>query len=152
MFRSFITFLALFILIVVWIYYFTPEKNNSELDTDFSLYLTWALERNTKKYSVIFEESFFEDELQDEDVSNEEFIWNISDTENNIQNTPLAQKSEMIDIKWNYGTPPIPWRELTWMRGNTDMCNGWLIYDPCLVIGEPIEPSGEMNFWSRKYN
>ena len=150
MFKSFILFLWLFILILFWVYIFWGSQENTQLNTRYSEYLSGALVRNTPSYNVEFDTSLF---IPQQRESSQEFIKNLNDSEfntpsqNNTQLLSYEQKSqeENTSSQGNFWIPTIPAPTDAELSG---LCDGWLIYDPCIVLGNPIRASGGMNFGS----
>lgn len=60
-----------------------------------------------------------------------------------LQKKQDIQNQEVSGNIWNFGTPPLPSKDR-----ETNGCLGWLIYNPCLVIRDPIRASGGLSFWS----
>lgn len=153
MFQSFLIFFIIFILIISWVYYFSDSWEPTGLEDDFSIYLSWALERNTPRYNVVFETSDFKIEKT---LSDKEFIKSL--------NTPEKYSPELfsyIQKDSNEHTPgwkfwnSINWENQVWWIDLfwDSSCDRWLIYDPCLVLDDPIRSSWGLKFWSAKnYN
>lgn len=116
------------------------EKTSSSNSQDFQELVTQALERNTQLYSV----SFYAEEFSQRNT----VIWNIQSSLKNTPASPLNThvsqpgEDENAAARWNFGSPKI-WD--TWWKSD---CSGWLIYDPCLVVWDPIRASGDLRFWS----
>ncbi len=111
----------------------------------FDSYLNQALARNIlpqEKYTVVFlKEDFvdissattYTDKLYQEDWSS----WNAP--------TFLGDSPEdFFSPRWNFWTPSIQSQG----AGYKSKCSAWLIFDPCLVIGDPIPANGGMYFGS----
>jgi len=141
-------------LILFWVYIFWGPEENTQLDARYSEYVSGALVRNTPSYDVEFNTSLF---LTQQRQSPQEFIENLNDSEfstssqNNTQLLSYEQKSkeENTSSRGNFWTPTIPDPTDAELSG---LCDGGLIYDPCIVLGKPIRASGGMNFGSQKYN
>jgi len=154
MFRSFLLFLWLFILILFWVYIFWDAWEDTQLDTRYSQYLSGALVRNTPSYNVKFDTSLF---IPQQRESSQEFIEKLNESEfnapsqNNTQLLSYEQESqeENTSSKGNFWTPTIPDPTDAELSG---LCDGGLIYDPCIVLWKPIRAYGGMNFGSQKYN
>jgi hypothetical protein len=106
--------------------------------------------RNTPSFDVIFETDLF---IPESNMSNEDFIESLNRQEaysnNKILSYTRATEGENDSIQWNFWTPRIPNYD---GYNVSESCNWWLIYDPCIVLWEPIKANGGMNFWTQKYN
>lgn len=157
MLKSISIFLWLFMLILLWVYIFWGTQDDSELNTKYSQYLSGALSKYTRTYSVEFQT---EDFLAQNTTSNQEFIEQLNQKESETQtHTDLlsynkANDKDNMGSQWNFWTPNLSSttdsETINWW--NETSCNWWLIYDPCLVLWKPIKASGWMNFGSQKYN
>ncbi len=158
MFKSFLIFLWLFILILFWVYLFGDSQEDLELSNRYSEYLSWAIMRNTPNYDVEIDAKLF---IEEKTTSNEEFIeqldqqelWNQTDP--NLFSYNRVSNEENKGLEGNFWTPRIETinrADTTTNPWSDSSCNWWLIYDPCIVLWEPIKVSWWMNFGSKKYN
>lgn len=152
MFKWFLLFLWLFVCIFFWIYVFWDSQENTQLDARYSKYLSGAIVRNTPLYNVEFNTSLF---LPQQTQSSQEFIEDINKSEFIItyQNHSrlLSYEQEYQDnntnseaISWDSNIPDSKKAELS------GLCNGGLIYDPCIILKKPIKTTGWINFGSKK--
>lgn len=150
MFKSFLIFLWLFVLILFWVYLFSSPQENTQLNARYTEFLSWAIARNTPPLSVVFETQDF---VQPEEISNEDFIKQL-ETEQNTKPELLSfekkDQNENNAQNGNFWTPNTQGSAANWASSTSSSCNGWLIFDPCIVISGTIPASWGMNFGSRR--
>lgn len=137
-------------MILFWAYLFSGSEENQELSARYSEYLSGAIMKYTRTYDVEFQTDDF---LPQNTTTNQEFIEQLNKKDDSIVPELISYSREIewenSSINWSFWTPNIS------SSNNTEtswMCNGWLIFDPCIVLWDPIKASGWMNFGSKKYN
>lgn len=160
-------FRILIFLFIFWIFFynffgifqFSKTISQEESSQKYNSLLSDALKRNSsqhKLYSVIFYRDNFIDTEHLSPWKKKGSIIDLSENqkyqtwEYSLLGQNIETKDKIASMKWSFWTPIIP-ESTQWLRQNTS-CAG-LIFDPCVVIWDPIMANGWMYFWStRTYN
>jgi len=136
-------------------YLFWDEQKSSVSNLSYEEFLQEALERNIKSYDVVFERSEFislnsknnwTNSTQNTSETEWDTSWNYIVVESSTAIKVEAPNEIVSSKNWNFWTPEIPSEQTKWAVN----CEGWLLYDPCLVVGDPVKASWDMYFGSNK--
>lgn len=143
MLRSFLTLAILFFVgysILQFIPWAAKESFPGPIASQsYEEYLKDAISKYSSSEQVVFSTSDF--------ISESHKIKTFHKPQNkkilSLQKKQDIQNQDVSGRIWNFGTPPLPSK-----NKGSDSCLGWLIYNPCLVIRDPIRASGGLSFWS----
>lgn len=123
---------------------FLWAEKNLALREDFQTYLSWAIERNTgKRYTVVFDPRDF---IDSEQTSQNLNIWKKQISSKlsiySWQQVIWVEDKDNNNVSRNFWIPEVQ----DYTKNSTTNCHGGLIYDPCLVIRDPIPATEWMRF------
>jgi len=117
---------------------------NSLLDTTYTQKLNSLIDKYSWKHDVVFTRNEFvwkDDIHTDADIS-----WSPSTGNKTLLSFAQDEPGETINSKWSFWTPATQKEISSWL------CTGWLIYDPCIKLTEPIRANGKLRFGSSRFN